>query len=300
MFSNNPDGGDRSTRKIIQIQMQVKSNFLVGSRQIHKPSPKVSVVFLSYRYFHLYQSTTSQVDYGQVLQGGGGAPTRTGHAVPLVVLHSRDLCHVLAPLNRKTIFSSFSYTHKFIGNGSFAKPQGLGAAIEKRAVPWTARLRSELWPALGEGHNYILRDNLSTWGCGQSPHFAIRKFRPTLDGCFTPAQQQQPANMITTPTRTWRDQERDLSSTAYIVSASSGCRREDHYAQALGNSLNTAGFYPPLAAFCSRLGPQIKAASVVNKNLPTRTNFSGESTRPLRLNYRFGVWGLGGPPQTKR
>ena len=66
---NNPDGGDQYNTQGFrsQIRMPVKSNFLVAriDRDLH---PKHRLM-LSYRYFHLYQSTTSQVDIGGFFPG---------------------------------------------------------------------------------------------------------------------------------------------------------------------------------------------------------------------------------------
>ena len=86
---NNPDGGDQYNTQGFrsQIPMPVKSNFLVArvDRDLH---PKHRLM-LSYRYFHLYQSTTSQVDIGGFFRGQYPRSTEIldGQAADSVVLH---------------------------------------------------------------------------------------------------------------------------------------------------------------------------------------------------------------------
>src|SRR6478609_3086293 len=66
---NNAAGGDQYNTQGFRAQMPmpVKSNFFVArvDRDLHQNHR----LMLSYRYFHLYQSTTSQVDIGGFFPG---------------------------------------------------------------------------------------------------------------------------------------------------------------------------------------------------------------------------------------
>ncbi len=133
---NNPDGGDQFNTQGFrsQIQMPVKSNFLVArvDRDLH---PKHRLM-LSYRYFHLYQSTTSEVDIGGFFEGNTlGVPKTLTDRPQTPSFYIAGLTSVLTP--RLINDFRFSYTRNSWEWGSRCSPcatAGPGSSHRERAL----------------------------------------------------------------------------------------------------------------------------------------------------------------------
>ena len=168
--------------------MPVKSNFFVGriDRDLHANHR----LMLSYRYFHLYQLTTSQVDIGGFFPGNTlGVPKSLTDRPQTPSFYVAGLTSVLTP--RLINDFRFSYTRNSWEWGSAGAPAqlpGLGAALELGLLPYeTARgnALSRYW----NGHDYVVRDDLSLV---HGNH--LFQFGGTLHSLApaTPAQRQRP------------------------------------------------------------------------------------------------------------
>ena len=257
---NNPAGGDQFNTQGFraQLPMPVKSNFLVSriDRDLHANHR----LMLSYRYFHLYQSTTSQVDIGGFFPGNTlGVPKSLTDRPQTPSFYVAGLTSVLTP--RLINDFRFSYTRNSWEWGSAGAPAqlpGLGAALELGLLPYeTARgnALSRYW----NGHDYVVRNDLSLV---HGSH--LFQFGGTFTRWLLQHQRNDNGlNMITTPTYVVGSGEGIATPAAYIpanVPSREYGRWNSLYAQALGLVAETHVFYPRNGGVLLPFGSSIKAA----------------------------------------
>jgi hypothetical protein len=281
---NNPDGGDQYNTQGFrsQIQMPVRSNFFVArvDRDLH---PKHRLM-LSYRYFHLYQSTTSQVDIGGFFPGNTlGVPKSLTDRPQTPSFYVAGLTSVLTP--RLINDLRVSYTRNSWEWGSAGAPAqlpGLGAAVEFGLLPYeTARGNSlsRYW----NGHDYVLRNDLSLVHGNHLFQFGGTYTRWLLQH----QRNDNGLNMITTPTYVVGPGEGIATPAAYIPSSVPSreySRWNSLYAQTLGFISETHVFYPRSGGVLQPFGTSIKAASVVN-NYNAHFSDTWKMTRTFTLTY---------------
>jgi hypothetical protein len=281
---NNPAGGDQYNTQGYRalIPMPVKSNFFVArvDRDLHANHR----LMLSYRYFHLYQSTTSQVDIGGFFPGNTlGVPKSLTDRPQTPSFYVAGLTSSLTPHLINDF--RFSYTRNSWEWGSAGAPaqlSGLGAALDFALLPYeTARgnALSRYW----NGHDYVLRDDLSLVHGNHLFQFGGTYSRWLLQH----QRNDNGLNMITTPTYVVGAGEGIATPAAYIpstVPSREYGRWNSLYAQALGFVSETHVFYPRNGGVLLPFGSSIKAASVVN-NYNAHFSDTWKMTRTFTLTY---------------
>lgn len=260
---NNPDGGDRFNTQGYrsQLQLPVKSNFAVGriDRDLH-PNHRL---MLSYRYYHFFQSTTSQVDIGGFFPGNTlGQPKSLTDRPQTPSFYVAGLTSVLTP--RLINDLRLSYTRNSWEWGSAGAPAqlaGLGAAVDFGLLPYeTARgnALSRYW----NGQDKVVRDDLSLI---HGNH--LFQFGGAYTRWFLQHQRNDNGlNMISTPTYVLGAGEGIATPTTYIPAAVPSReygRWYSLYSQALGFVPESHVFYPRKGGLLQPFGTSIKSANVV-------------------------------------
>jgi hypothetical protein len=223
---------------------------------------------LSYRYFHLYQSTTSQVDIGGFFQGNTlGQPKSLTDRPQTPSFYVAGLTSVLSP--RVINDFRFNYTRNSWEWGSVGAPPqlpGLGAAVEFGLLPYeTARGNSlsRYW----NGQDKVFKDDVSIM---HGNHLF------QVGGAYTRwflqhQRNDNGLNMITTPTYVIGTGEGIRTPTTYIpstVPANQYANWNTLYSQVLGLVPETHVFYPRKGGVLLPFGTSIKSESIVgNYNL---------------------------------
>jgi hypothetical protein len=281
---NNPAGGDQYNTQGFRalMPMPVKSNFFVArvDRDLHQNHR----LMLSYRYFHLYQSTTSQVDIGGFFPGNTlGVPKSLTDRPQTPSFYIAGLTSVLSPGLINDF--RFSYTRNSWEWGSAGAPPqlpGLGAALDFGLLPYeTARgnALSRYW----NGHDYALRDDLSLVHGNHLFQFGGTYTRWLLQH----QRNDNGLNMITTPTYVVGAGEGIATPAAYIpatVPSREYSRWNSLYAQTLGFVSESHVFYPRQGGALLPFGASIKAASSVN-NYNAHFSDTWKMSRAFTLTY---------------
>ncbi|MSV30094.1 MAG: hypothetical protein EXQ52_15315 [Bryobacterales bacterium] len=260
---NNPLGGDRynSQGYTSQLPLPVKSNFAVGriDRDLH-PNHRL---MLSYRYFHLYQFTTSQVDIGGFFPGDKlGEPKALTDRPQTPSFYVAGLTSVLTP--RLINDFRFSYARNSWEWGSAGAPPqlpGLGAAIDLPFLPYQVNRNNSL-SRYWNGQDKVVRDDLSLVHGNHLFQFGGNYTRLFLQH----QRNDNGSNMTTTPTYLLGAGAGILTPTTYIpstVPASEYGNWNSLYAQTLGMVAESRQFYPRKGGVLQASGTSIKSSSVV-------------------------------------
>ena len=219
---------------------------------------------LSYRYFHLYQITTSQVDIGGFFPGNQlGQPKSLTDRPQTPSFYVAGLTSVLSP--RVINDFRFNYTRNSWEWGSAGAPAqlpGLGAAIDSPYLPYeTARGNSlsRYW----NGQDKVVKDDVSLM---HGNH--LFQIGGTYTRWFLQHQRNDNGlNMITTPTYVVGTGEGIRQPTTYIpsaVPANQYANWNTLYSQVLGFVPESHVFYPRKGGELLPFGQSIKSESVVN------------------------------------
>jgi hypothetical protein len=261
---NAPDLGDRYNTQgfVSQIALPVRSNFLVG--RIDRDLSSKHRLMLSYRYFHLYQLTTSQVDIGGFFPGNQlGQPKALTDRPQTPSFYVAGLTSVLS--SRIINDFRFNYTRNSWEWGSAGAPAqlpGLGAAVDSPYLPYeTARGNSlsRYW----NGQDKVVKDDVSIM---QGNHLF------QVGGAYTRwflqhQRNDNGLNMITTPTYVLGLGEGIRTPTTYIpstVPAAQYGNWNNLYTQVLGMVGESHVFYPRKGGSLLPFGSSIKSETVVN------------------------------------
>jgi len=284
---NNPDAGDRFNTQGYrsQLPLPVKSNFAVAriDRDLHQNHR----LMLSYRYYHFYQSTTSQVDIGGFFPGNTlGVPKSLTDRPQTPSFYVAGLTSVLSP--RLINDLRLSYTRNSWEWGSAGAPAqlpGLGAAVDFGLLPFeTARgnALSRYW----NGQDKVVRNDLSLM---HGNH--LFQFGGTYTRWFLQHQRNDNGlNMISTPTYVLGTGEGIATPTTFIPAAVPSreySRWHSLYSQTLGLVAESHVFYPRKGGVLQPFGTSIKAASVV-------PNYNGYFSDTWKVKPTFTLtYGLG-------
>ncbi len=261
---NNPLGGDRFNTQghISNIALPVSSNFLVGriDRDLH-PNHRL---MLSYRYFHLKQYTTSQVDIGGFFPGNTkGVPKALTDRPQTPSFYVAGLTSVLTP--RLINDFRFNYTRNSWEWGSAAAPPqlaGLGAAVDLPLLPYEVNRGNSL-SRYWNGQDKVVNDSL-TYVSGNH----LYQFGGTYSRWFLQHQRNDNGlNMTTTPTYLMGAGDGILTPTALIpstVPANQYPTWNNWYATILGMVAETRVFYPRKGGVLQPFGTSIKSSSIVS------------------------------------
>ena len=284
---NNPDAGDRNNTQgyISQIALPVRSNFLVG--RIDRDLTSKHRLMLSYRYFHLYQNTTSQVDIGGFFAGNTlGQPKSLTDRPQTPSFYVAGLTSVLT--SKLINDFRFNYTRNSWEWGSAGAPAqlaGLGAAVDLPLLPYeTARgnALSRFW----NGQDKVVKDDISLI---HGNHLF------QVGGAYTRwflqhQRNDNGLNMITTPTYVIGTGEGIRQPTAYIPSAVPANQYANWYSlysQVLGFVGESHVFYPRKGGALLPFGSSIKSESVVG-------NYNAYFSDTWKVKQSFTlIYGLG-------
>lgn len=284
---NNPLGGDRYNTQgyTAQLPLPVKTNFAVGriDRDLHKNHR----LMLSYRYYHLYQYTTSQVDIGGFFQGDTlGQPKALTDRPQTPSFYVAGLTSTLT--SHLINDFRFSYARNSWEWGSAGAPPqlpGLAAAIDLPYLPYQTNRNNSL-SRYWNGQDKVLRDDL-TWVNGNH----LFQFGGNYTRLFLQHQRNDNgSNMTTTPTYLLGSGDGILTPTTYIpstVPASEFANWNSLYAQTLGMVAEARVFYPRKGGVLQPFGTSIRSANVV-------PNYNLYFNDTWKVNPRFTVtYGLG-------
>ncbi|MBM3738222.1 MAG: carboxypeptidase regulatory-like domain-containing protein [Acidobacteria bacterium] len=260
---NNPLGGDRFNTQgyISNIALPVKTNFAVGriDRDLHSNHR----LMLSYRYFHLFQYTTSQVDIGGFFPGNTkGVPKSLTDRPQTPSFYVAGLTSTLTPRLINDV--RFNYTRNSWEWGSAGAPAqlpGLGAAVDFPLLPYETS-RGNALSRYWNGQDKVLRDDLS-WIKGNH----LYQFGGAYTRWFLQHQRNDNGlNMITTPTYLLGAGEGIQTPAAYIPSTipnNQFANWNSLYSQVLGFVAEARVFYPRRGGILQPFGTSIKSRSVV-------------------------------------
>ncbi len=285
---NNPEAGDRYNTQghFSQIALPVSSNFLVG--RVDRDLTSKHRLMLSYRYFHLYQFTTSQVDIGGFFSGNtAGVPKALTDRPQTPSFYVAGLTSVLTPKLINDL--RFNYTRNSWEWGSAGAPPqlpGLGAAIDLGGLlPYEVNRNNSL-SRYWNGQDKVLKDDLSLV---QGNH--LFQFGGAYTRWFLQHQRNDNGlNMTTTPTYLLGAGEGIRTPTDFIpsaVPANQYANWNSLYSQVLGMVAESRVFYPRKGGVLQPFGTSIKSESVV-----ANYNVYFSDTWKLKPSFTL-IYGLG-------
>lgn len=284
---NNPLGGDRYNTQgyVAPISLPVKSNFAVC--RIDRDLTSKHRLMLSYRYYHLYQYTTSQVDIGGFFPGNTpGVPKPLTDRPQTPSFYIAGLTSVLTP--RLINDLRFNYTRNSWEWGSAGAPPqlpGLGAAVDSPFLPYEVNRNNSL-SRFWNGQDKVLRDDLSLVHGNHLIQFGGAWTRWFLQH----QRNDNGLNMTTTPTYLLGTGEGIATPTTYIpstVPANQYANWNSLYSQALGFVAETRVFYPRKGGVLQPFGTSIKSQNIVHNY-----NVYFNDTWKLRPAFTL-IYGLG-------
>ncbi|MGH9659051.1 MAG: carboxypeptidase regulatory-like domain-containing protein, partial [Bryobacteraceae bacterium] len=260
---NNPEAGDRYNTQgyVSQIALPVRANFLVA--RIDRDLTSKHRLMLSYRYLHLYQSTTSQVDIGGALAGNTlGVPKSLSDRPQVPSFYIAGLTSVLSP--RVINDFRFNYTRNYWEWGSAGAPPqlpGLRAAVDLPLLPYEVNRNNSL-SRYWNGQDKVVKDDISLI---QGDHLF------QIGGAYTRwflqhQRNDNGLNMTTTPTYLLGAGDGIRTPTTYIpstVPANQYANWNTLYSQVLGFVAETRVFYPRRGGVLQPFGTSIKSQSIV-------------------------------------
>ncbi|MBL8294449.1 MAG: carboxypeptidase regulatory-like domain-containing protein [Bryobacterales bacterium] len=244
-----------------QIALPVSSNFLVG--RIDRDLTPKHRLMLSYRYFHLYQYTTSQVDIGGFFPGNKlGEPKALTDRPQTPSFYVAGLTSTLSP--RLINDFRFNYTRNSWEWGSAGAPAqlaGLGAAVDLPLLPYEVNRNNSL-SRYWNGQDKVIKDDLSLV---HGNH--LFQFGGAYTRWFLQHQRNDNGlNMTTTPTYLLGAGEGIQTPTALIpstVPANQYGTWNNLYSQVLGFVAESRVFYPRKGGILQPFGTSIKSESIV-------------------------------------
>ncbi|MCC6589606.1 MAG: carboxypeptidase regulatory-like domain-containing protein [Bryobacterales bacterium] len=284
---NNPEAGDRYNTQgyFSQVALPVSSNFAVA--RIDRDLTSKHRLMLSYRYYHLYQFTTSQVDIGGFFPGNTlGQPKALTDRPQTPSFYVAGLTSVLSP----RLINDFraNYTRNSWEWGSAGAPAqlpGLTAAVDSPYLPYEVNRNNSL-SRYWNGQDKVVKDDLS---------LVHRNHLFQFGGAWTRWYLQHQRNdnglnMTTTPTYLLGTGEGIATPTAYIpstVPANQYANWNSLYSQVLGFVAETRVFYPRKGGVLQPFGTSIKSDSIVH-----HYNFYFNDTWKMTPTFTL-IYGLG-------